>query len=165
MCNIKYNKGEQYLRILKRVIEAWCMMMVIIMDKGIITAEELSTRKNAYLIYRTTLAKLSASVTLDGIVPIVLFIIFFVFYWQVAKIPFRRTVWVHILAAVFSVFVVVGYSFAATQSLELIFADYAQMTKAVVSLIGYYGLFLPCIKLCYLAMSRKNVFARADKAP
>ena len=39
MCNIKYNKGEQYLRILKRVIEAWCMMMVIIMDKGIITAE------------------------------------------------------------------------------------------------------------------------------
>ena len=86
MCNIKYNKGEQYLRILKRVIEAWCMMMVIIMDKGIITAEELSTRKNAYLIYRTTLAKLSASVTLDGIVPIVLFIIFFVFYWQVAKI-------------------------------------------------------------------------------
>ncbi len=165
MCNIKYNKGEQYLRILKRVIEAWCMMMVIIMDKGIITAEELSTRKNAYLIYRTTLAKLSASVTLDGIVPIVLFIIFFVFYWQVAKIPFRRTVWVHILAAVFSVFVVVGYSFAATQSLELIFADYAQMTKAVVSLIGYYGLFLPCIKLCYLAMSRKNVFARAEKAP
>lgn len=165
MYNIKYNKGEQYLRIVKRVIEAWCMMMVIIMDKGIISTEQLSTRENAYLIYRTTLSKLSASITLDGIIPIVLFIIFFVFYWQVAKIPFRRTVWMHILAAVFAVFVVVGYSFAMTQSLDLIFADYAQITKSIVCLIGYYGLFLPCIKLCYLAMSRKEVFARAEEPP
>lgn len=165
MYNIKYNKGEQYLRIVKRVIEAWCMMMVIIMDKGIISTEQLSTRENAYLIYRTTLSKLSASITLDGIIPIVLFIIFFVFYWQIAKIPFRRTVWMHILAAVFAVFVVVGYSFAMTQSLDLIFFDYAQITKSIVCLIGYYGLFLPCIKLCYLAMSRKEVFARAEEPP
>lgn len=165
MYNIKNYKGEQYFRILKRAIEAWCMMMVIIMDKGIISTEQLSTRKNAYLIYRTTLSKLSASITLDGIIPIVLFIIFFVFYWKVAEIPFRKTVWVHILAAVFAVFVVVGYSFAMTQSLDLIFADYAQITKAAVCLIGYYGLFLPCIKLCYLVMSRKKIFVRAETAP
>lgn len=150
----------QKLRMAKRALEAWCMVMVLIMDRGIITADRLSKHIDLTGGARITAAKLSASVLTDGIVPLVLFIIFFTFYWQIAKIPFEKCAWTHIVAAPFSAFVLVGYSFAKTQGLDLIVADQAQMIKSVIEFIGYYGMFHPCIKLLYMGMEQKHLFVR-----
>lgn len=160
---IKKENRKKYFLITRCIIEAWCMMIVLIMNKGIITQNQLSSRKNVYQIYATTLAKLSASVSLDGILPIVLFIIFAVFYWQASKMRFHGNLWTHLSAFFFSAFTVVGYSMATTQSLEILTADYAQMVKAVICLIGYYGLFHPCIKFCYMVMHDKNIFGRSSR--
>lgn len=150
----------QKLRMVKRALEAWCMVMVLIMDRGIITADRLSKHVDLTSNLRITAAKLSASVLTDGIVPLVLFIIFFAFYWQIARIPFEKNIWTHMVAALFSAFVLVGYSLAKTQGLDLIVADQAQMIKSVIEFIGYYGMFHPCIKLLYMGMEQKQFFVR-----
>lgn len=165
MKNTKFMQNEklfQTARILKRALEAWCMVLVLIMNKGIISDRHLSSHAELFPVYRRTIAKLIASIQLDGIIPLVLFVIFFTFYVQIAKIPFKKNVWSHIVAVVFSIFIVIGYSFAEGQNLDIIFADYAQMVKAVISFVGFYGLLHPCIKFCYRALDNRKLFARKE---
>lgn len=158
--NLKNTGHLQKLRILKRAVEAWCMVMVLIMNRGVIAEDQLSTRIELKNSFEITLAKLSESIVLDGVIPLVLFIIFFTFYWQIARIPFRKNIWSHLTAGIFSAFVVVGYSFATVQSLDLIFADAAQMIKSLIAFVGFYGLLHPCIKLCYLTLDNREAFQR-----
>lgn len=92
----------------------------------------------------------------------IIFILLFYFYRHAFTLylskcrPLREKLCRHIPAVLFAAFMVLGYSFYADNSWNLVFGNSVQFFKSCVALIGWYALFLCCI-VC--------LFDLADRLP
>lgn len=150
------SRGKKYIKIL---LLSYLTVFGMALDRGVIKSSDA---------FAVTLLRAAGGFSLAQIFLFIGVCAFYAFALQyVKKVTWtlRDKVCVAIPAVLFAGFVVVGYSFEQTNSLDLVFKDGKQITKSLIAFVGYGIGFAICIACLYTWLTHLKLFDKERKAP